>query len=116
LPESKLRGFEAFGVGPITGDNHIGGNYSAYTNFSSTFPNPLPDRLRATSIMFIDFGNVWGVDFDESLDADKIRSSMGVSLDWKSPLGPLSFVFAESLNSSSTDKTESFSFRIGSSF
>ena len=116
LPESKLRGFEAFGVGPITGDNHVGGNYSAYTNFSSTFPNPLPDRLRATSVMFIDFGNVWGVDFDESLDADKIRSSMGVSLDWKSPLGPLSFVFAESLNSSSTDKTENFSFRIGSSF
>ena len=116
LPESKLRGFEAFGVGPITGDNHIGGNYSAYTSFSSTFPNPLPDRMRATSIMFVDFGNVWGVDFDKSLDADKIRSSIGVSLDWNSPLGPLSFVFAESLMSSSTDKTESFSFRVGSSF
>ncbi len=116
LPESKLRGFEAFGVGPITGDNHIGGNYSAYTSFSSTFPNPLPDRMRATSIMFVDFGNVWGVDFDKSLDADKIRSSIGVSFDWNSPLGPLSFVFAESLMSSSTDKTESFSFRVGSSF
>ncbi|MBL6758280.1 MAG: outer membrane protein assembly factor BamA [Pelagibacteraceae bacterium] len=116
LPKSKLRGFEAFGVGPITGDNHIGGNYSAYTSFSSTFPNPLPDRMRATSIMFVDFGNVWGVDFDKSLDADKIRSSIGVSFDWNSPLGPLSFVFAESLMSSSTDKTESFSFRVGSSF
>ena len=116
LNESKLRGFESFGIGPISGNDHIGGNYSAYSSISSTFPNPFPDKWRASSIAFIDFGNVWGVDFDDSLDADKIRSSVGVSLEWNSPMGPLSIILSEPISSLSTDKEETFSFKIGGTF
>lgn len=116
LNESKLRGFESFGIGPMSGNDHIGGNYSAYSSISSTFPNPFPDKWRASSIAFIDFGNVWGVDFDDSLDADKIRSSVGVSLEWNSPMGPLSIILSEPISSLSTDKEETFSFKIGGTF
>ena len=116
LSESNLRGFESFGIGPMSGSDHIGGNYSAYGSISSTFPNPLPDKWRAKSIMFLDIGNVWGVDFDSNLDSNKLRSSVGISLDWNSPIGPLSFVLSEPISSSSNDIKESFSFKIGSSF
>ena len=116
LRQSKLRGFESYGVGPKDGSDHIGGNYSAYASLSSTIPNPIPDSWNAKSFIFFDAGNVWGVDFDESLDSNKIRSSAGVSLEWVSPLGPLSITLAENISKADGDLEEGFSFQIGSSF
>lgn len=116
LNNKRLRGFESLGIGPKDGKDHIGGNYSAYASLSSTFPNPLPEKWNAKSIMFLDTGNVWGVDFNSSLDKNKIRSSAGIGLEWISPLGPLSFTLAETISSASGDLEESFSFQIGSSF
>ncbi|MBL61462.1 MAG: outer membrane protein assembly factor BamA [Candidatus Pelagibacter sp.] len=116
LSNKKIRGFESYGIGPKDGDDHIGGNYSAYSSIGSTFPNPFPEKWNADSIIFLDVANVWGVDYDSSKDSDKIRSSIGIGLDWTSPLGPLSFTYAEPLSSASGDKKESFSFQIGSSF
>lgn len=116
LSSRNLRGFENYGVGPKDGKDHIGGNYFAYSSIASTIPNPLPDKWNANSIVFLDAGNVWGVDYDSSKDSDKIRSSAGLGLDWISPLGPLSFVFAQTLSSADGDLEESFSFQIGSSF
>jgi len=116
LSSKNLRGFEAYGIGPKDGTDHVGGNYSAYTSISSTVPNLIPDKYNAKSIIFLDAGNVWGVDYDSSLDSDKIRSSIGIALDWISPLGPLSFTFSETISSAEGDIEESFSFQIGSSF
>lgn len=116
LRQSKLRGFESYGVGPKDGPDHIGGNYAAYASLSSTIPNPIPDSWNAKSFIFFDAGNVWGVDFDESLDSNKIRSSAGVSLEWVSPLGPLSITLAENISKADGDLEEGFSFQIGSSF
>ena len=37
---------------------------------------------------FLDFGNVWGVDYDSSIDdSNKIRSSTGIIANWMSPIG-----------------------------
>ena len=116
LSSRNLRGFENYGIGPKDGKDHIGGNYSAYSSIASTIPNPLPDKWNASSIIFLDAGNVWGVDYDSTKDSDKIRSSAGLGLDWISPLGPLSFVFSQTLSSADGDLEESFSFQIGSSF
>ena len=42
--------------------------------------------------LFLDFGNVWGVDYDSSIDeSSKIRSSTGIMASWSSPLGPMTF-------------------------
>jgi len=116
LNNSKLRGFESFGTGPKDGKDHIGGNYSFYSSFSSTFPNYLPKKWNANSIVFLDTGNVWGVDFDDNLDKEKLRSAFGVSLDWISPIGPLSFTLSEAVTHHKEDKTENFKFKIGSTF
>ena len=64
--------------------------------------------------MFLDFGNVWGVDYDDAIDeSNKIRSSTGISASWNSPLGPMTFVFSTDLSKADTDETEGFNFNLG---
>ena len=114
---SDLRGFEPRGVGPVDSGDHIGGNNLATLSLKSTFPNPIPESLRATSFLFFDVGNVWGVDYSDLIsDSSKIRSSTGVALDLMTPIGPLTFTYSIPLSKSSTDKEQSFLFNIGSSF
>jgi len=114
---SVIRGFENRGIGPVDGGDHVGGNYLASLSLRSTFPNPIPENLRANTIIFFDAANVWGVDYSNNIaDSNKIRTSVGVGLDIMSPFGPVSFSYAVPLSSSSTDKKQNFLFNIGSSF
>lgn len=112
----NLRGFANNGVGPKLDGDYIGGNYSFYTNFSSTFPNGLPEKWNALTNLFFDVANVWGVDDGSAKDSSKIRSSVGLGVSWISPIGPISFTYAEPLTKSDTDKEEQFNFKIGSAF
>ena len=117
LSTRRLRGFERNKVGPVDGSDHIGGNYVAALNFEATLPNLLPETYKTDVGLFLDFGNVWGVDYDDSLnDSNKIRSSTGVAANWLSPIGPLSFVLSTNLSKADTDKTESFNFNLGTTF
>ncbi len=114
---SDLRGFEPRGVGPVDSKDHVGGNNLATLSLKSTFPNPIPESLRANSFLFLDVGNVWGVDYSSLIsDSSKIRSSTGIALDVVSPFGPLSFTYSIPLSKASTDKEQNFTFNIGSSF
>ena len=114
---SDLRGFEQRGVGPVDSGDHIGGNNLATLSLKSTFPNPIPENLRATTFLFLDVGNVWGVDYSNSIsDSSKLRSSTGIALDLMSPIGPLSFTYSIPLSKASSDKEQNFLFNIGSSF
>ena len=62
-------------------------------------------------------GNVWHVDYsDEIDDSNKIRSSVGINTSWISPVGPMSFIFAQNISKASTDITEGFNFRLGTTF
>lgn len=117
LSSKRLRGFETGKIGPVDGNDHVGGNYAAAVNFEANLPNFLPDAYNAEVGFFLDFANVWEVDYDDSVDdSNKIRSSLGSTLNWISPIGPLSFVLATNLSKASTDKTQSFSFNLGTSF
>ena len=117
LSSSRLRGFERNKVGPVDGDDHIGGNYAASLNLEANLPNLLPESSRTEVGLFLDFGNVWGVDYDNSLDeSNKIRSSTGLAASWLSPLGPMTFVFSNNLSKASTDQTQSFTFNLGTTF
>ena len=83
----------------------------------SKLPNLLPDSYNADVGLFLDFGNVWGVDYDSTIDeSNEIRSSTGVNVNWLSPLGPMSFTLATNLAKANTDKTESFNFSLGTQF
>jgi outer membrane protein insertion porin family len=112
-----IKGFESRGIGPVDGGDHVGGNNLATLSFKSTFPNPIPDNLRANSYIFYDLGNVWGVDYSDTISSNsKIRSSIGLGLDINSPLGPVSFVYGVPISKSSTDIVQKFTFNIGTSF
>ena len=117
LSSKRLKGFERNKVGPIDGKDHVGGNYAAALNFEAQLPNVLPEDSRADLGLFLDFGNVWGVDYDSSIgDSNKIRSSAGAILNWLSPLGPMNFTFSQNISKADTDVTESFNFNIGTTF
>ena len=67
--------------------------------------------------MFFDAGNVWGVDYDSSLDdTNKIRSSIGIGIDWFTLIGPLSISLAHPITKVDTDVTETFKFNLGTTF
>jgi len=116
LSESELRGFKFRSYGPAVDNDFIGGNYAYATTFSTTVPNFLPDSWNSSSSFFIDVGNVWGADFDVTSDSSQLRSSIGVGFSWFSPLGPLSFSYAEPIQKSTTDKIEKFNFKLGGIF
>jgi len=117
IPGAKLRGFEPGKVGPKDGKDYVGGNYAVASNFEASLPNFFPESTKTDIGLFLDFGNVWSVDYDKTMDAsNKIRSSVGANVGWLSPAGPMTFVFSQNLSKASTDVTESFSFRLGTTF
>jgi len=117
LSSRKLRGFEKGKVGPIDGKDHIGGNYATVVNLEAALPNLLPESTNTEVGIFLDFGNVWGVDYTDSIDDNsKIRSSTGVATSWLSPIGPMTFIFSTNLSKADTDVTESFNFNLGTTF
>ena len=79
------------------------------------------DRLVSVSkpgfSIFLDAANIWGIDYSSSLsDNSKIRSSVGIAVDFFTPIGPLNFSLTEAITKGSNDITESFRFNIGTTF
>ena len=117
LPSKKLRGFESGKIGPKDNSDFIGGNYSMAINASSTLPQVLPSLQNSDFIMFFDAGNIWGVDYDETIDDDnKIRSSVGIGVNINTVIGPLSFSLAQPITKGKNDITETFRFNLGTTF
>jgi len=116
IPSYRLRGFESGSIGPKDGTQYIGGNYGSAVNFNTTLPNFLNGYENMDFNLFLDAANLWHVDYDHSLDSDKIRSATGISVNWFTPVGPLSFSYAIPISEAKSDKTESFRFQIGTSF
>ncbi len=116
IPARRLRGFESGKIGPKDGNQYIGGNYATALNINSTIPNIFFESEDVDFNLFMDAANVWEVDYNSSLDSNKIRSSVGFAINWFSAIGPLSFSYAIPLSEADTDKTEKFRFQIGTSF
>jgi len=117
LPESKLRGFESGKVGPKDGADYIGGNYAASINIATSLSQILPSSQNTNFSIFFDAGNVWGIDYNSLLsDESKIRSSVGIALDFFTPVGPLNFSLSEPITKGKNDITESFRFNLGTTF
>ena len=117
LPASKLRGFESGKVGPKDGNDYIGGNYAASINIATTLPQILPNLQNTNFSIFFDAANIWGIDYDSALnDESKIRSSVGISVDLLTPVGPLNFSLSEPITKGNNDIKESFRFNIGTTF
>jgi len=116
VPQRKLRGFVNGKIGPKDGDDYIGGNYYALMNLSTTIPQILPNAQNIEVISFLDMANLWGVDDNILDDGSKLRSSIGLGIDWFTPIGPLNFSFAHPITKNTSDKTETFRFNLGTTF
>ena len=117
IPSSRLRGFEYGKIGPKDGGDYIGGNFITAVNFNTNIPQLFPSAENFEFLFFVDAANIWGVDYDSSLDKNSdIRSSFGIAVDWMTVAGPLNFSFAQPISKSKSDITETFRFNLGTTF
>ena len=120
----SVRGFKTGSLGPHdrypNEDDALGGNRRIVLN--SEFLMPVPGIGLDKSFRFggfIDVGQVWGwtsAGEYEKMRLSDLRYSMGVSVAWASPFGPLKFSIAQPLNKKSGDDVEHFQFQMGTSF
>ncbi|GIC78558.1 outer membrane protein assembly factor BamA [Moritella sp. F3] len=123
-------------TGYVATDSSVGGNALATGSVELIFPTPFLSEEYANLVrttVFVDAGSVWDTEFNSSdyqsgsclsnceyfgdySDPARIRASLGVSLQWLSPMGPLVFSLATPLKEYEGDKTEVFTFNIGSTF
>jgi outer membrane protein insertion porin family len=119
LPGSQLiRGFESRGLGPrIVGDQYLGATMYAGVSAEIQFPIPmLPETYGLSGAVWADAAWIDGGDLPNTngnaVDPDSIdspwRTSIGASLIWDSPFGPLRGDFAHVLNKSTDDRTQLF--------
>jgi outer membrane protein insertion porin family len=119
-----VRGFQTSGFGPrdsVTGDA-LGGNIFVAGTAEVQFPFPLfPPELGFKGAFFADAGTLFDSDATVAapsviLDGPDIRSSVGGSILWASPLGPLRADFAYVLTSEPQDRLQFFRFGGGTRF
>ncbi len=117
VPYNRLRGFQKGKIGPVDNKDYIGGNYISTINLSTNLPTILNTVENLDFNYFIDIANVWGVDYNDTIDESyKFRSSTGIGIDLLTPVGPLSFSFSKAITKETTDKTETFRFNLGTTF
>ncbi len=115
----QVRGYDSYSLGPLDNmGNAMGGNFLANASAGLILPYPLSrDNIRTT--IFGDMGNVFADGTPAALRgtlAGPLRYSAGVSLEWRSPFGPLAFSVAKALNAQPTDQTQFFQFALSSGF
>ncbi|MFP7571635.1 outer membrane protein assembly factor BamA [Marivita sp. S2033] len=124
LGSSRMRGFEGGGIGPREvgpGDvnDALGGNYFAVARFEAEFPLPLPEEYGISGGVFYDIGSLWGLEDtnDNVLYEDfTARQSVGISVFWTTPLGPLRFNFSEAVSKETFDEEQNFDLTISTQF
>ena len=120
-----IRGFDTSGIGPRDLDttDALGGKFFAASSLELRFPIPLvPEKIGISAAVFFDAATLFDVsDSASSLvasigDDSTIRSSVGFSLIWQSPIGPLRADIAQALTSTPYDKKQLFHFGAAARF
>lgn len=115
----QVRGYDSYSLGPLDNmGNSMGANFLVNGSAGLILPYPLSrDNIRTT--VFGDFGNVFAKatpSIFTGLYEGPLRYSAGVSVEWRSPFGPLAFSVAKALNAQPTDQTQYFQFALSSGF
>jgi outer membrane protein insertion porin family len=115
----QVRGYDSYTLGPLDiFGNALGANFLVSGSAALIMPYPLSRETVRTSA-FVDAGNVYarGVPLPlQGTASGPIRYSAGVSVDWRSPFGPLSFSVAKPLNKKPFDRENTFQFSVSSGF
>jgi outer membrane protein insertion porin family len=137
-----IRGFNVAGYGPrdLNTNSALGGQTYWATTAEIRFPIPfVPDDLGIQGAVFADAGSLFGAGAGAKnapqgcganaipnglggfenvclADSSAIRSSVGASLMWASPVGPIRMDFAQTLTKQPYDQTQFFRFGAASKF
>ncbi|WP_397419690.1 outer membrane protein assembly factor BamA [Phenylobacterium sp.] len=140
-----FRGFETAGIGPrdvsLQRADALGGKAYAIGTFELTVPTFLPEQYGIKAALFSDVGTLGKLDKEDlnyrAGDFDclatstpavagtrnpcirddlSLRASAGVSVFWRSPMGPIRFDFSRVLAKEDYDKTETFRFSTSTRF
>ena len=126
---NTFRGFETAGMGPrdLTTTDALGGNFYAIGTVELTLPNGLPEQYGIKTSLFADVGtmgklddrylvNSNGLRNENIVDNMALRAAAGVSIHWRSPMGPIRFDLSKVLAKEDYDKTETFRFSTSTQF
>lgn len=126
---NSFRGFETAGMGPrdLNTRDALGGNFYLIGTIEMTVPNYLPEQYGIKTSLFADVGTLGLLDSRYTTDAfgnpstrivDDLafRASAGISVHWKSPMGPIRFDLSHILGKEDYDKTETFRFSTSTQF
>ena len=91
----------------------LGGAFKTVGSFELIFPT-LFDTDKTRLSAFIDFGNVYRNASD--FEFREYRGSVGVSLQWQAPVGPIVLNFAYPFMTDRDDRTERLQFSFGTQF
>jgi outer membrane protein insertion porin family len=125
-----FRGFQIAGIGPRDTEfgDALGGNLYAIGTVEMSLPTHLPEQYGIKAALFTQFGTLGVLDRSEKINPNtnlplttvqddlNLRASAGISIFWKSPMGPLRFDFSQIIKKDSYDKTELFRFSTSTSF
>jgi outer membrane protein insertion porin family len=133
---NSFRGFQTAGIGPrdlnLGRSDALGGKVYAIGSAELTVPTFLPEQYGIKAAVFTDVGTLGLLDsFDKkSIDTTTglsisdplikdnlgLRASAGLSIRWKSPMGPIQFDFSQILKKENYDRTETFRFSTATRF
>jgi outer membrane protein insertion porin family len=128
---NTFRGFETAGLGPrdtnFERTDSLGGRAYAIGTVELTIPTFLPDQYGIKAALFTDVGTVGLLDDRDKLRSDgtvdplikddlSLRAAAGLSVFWRSPMGPIRFDFSQVLAKEDYDKTETFRFSTSTRF
>ena len=104
---NNFKGFDFRGIGPKTSSFYLGGNkfFTSTLGFGSSFLFDKKDNVNIK--LFATAGSLWDSDYSSNNEFD-LRTSVGVSFDFITTIGPISFSHAVPINKSNNDSTKNF--------
>ncbi|AYG96443.1 outer membrane protein assembly factor BamA [Brevundimonas naejangsanensis] len=127
---NTFRGFETAGMGArdLTTTDALGGNFYAIGTVELTLPNMLPEEYGIKTSLFADVGTIGKLDDRYLVDSATglrnpnivddlaLRAAAGISIHWRSPMGPIRFDLSKVMAKEDYDKTETFRFSTSTQF
>jgi outer membrane protein insertion porin family len=128
---NTFRGFDTAGIGPrdtsFGRDDSLGGKLYAVGSLELTIPTYLPEQYGIKAALFSDFGTLGLLDKEDKQlspgvpnhgveDDLALRASAGISIFWRSPMGPIRFDISHVLAKEPYDKTQAFRFSTSTRF
>ncbi|MDE3208726.1 MAG: BamA/TamA family outer membrane protein, partial [Pseudomonadota bacterium] len=93
----------------------LGGNKEILASAELLMPFPGFENSQALRISaFVDSGDAYAQ--DQKVNLGQLRVATGVGIDWRSPVGPITFSYAVPIRKFPGDQIQEFQFNIGSSF